>query len=1121
MNKRKLTLPIIIAIAVVLLSGIGIVGALNGFFGGGGSIPSDTFTRGLVGYWGFDEGSGTTAYDGSGNSNTGTLTNGPKWASGKVGGAVQFDGVDDYVNFSSIVTDPQNDFTVMGWAKILSGVGSNSKVFCWGNITNDAPFVCLDDGQGGGILRFVIRNDASAAFSALSNNVGFETGVWHYLVGVRNGNTLTAYVDGQPGTPTTDTIGAVTTNRNAIGRITRLNSTAYFNGLIDEVRIYNRALTDAEVKFHYNRGGPVGQWTFDEGNGKVAFDSSGNNNSGHLHGPALNFDGGDYVNVVSASSLNPTSAISISAWIKASTVSGTDQIVAKFGTGGGDRQYALELDGGILGMFIRKSDDSNWVSAVDTVAVSTGSWYHAVGTFDGSYVRVYKNGILVGTSTQYTGTINSGTGQPVHTGGFSGNYFDGIIDEARIYNRALSATEILEHFRGKYTDNSGTVGLWHFDENTGYTAYDSSSNGNNGTLGDGVCTAGTCPAWVNYAPTWTTGKNGTALSFDGVDDYVSITSSASFAFGTGDFTWSLWTYPTAFGSEYNMFVGFGSLNPYFAIRIVGATKYLHFYMGGTFEVVYPFVANTWYYVTVRRTSGVVELYINGIKLSGSGNLADSISQQAGAIGRWGTNSSYYFNGSIDDVRIYNYARTPDEIALDYNAGFAAHFGPSSSCDEDPGACMDYGLVGNWAMDEGSGTTAYDKSDYANNGTLTNGPKWATGIKPLSGGASGGGALSFDGVDDYVDAGSAASLNLTNAISVELWVNPITLKADSYIAAHGTYQSKGWVIYGTSAEVDIWMANAGGGVYGIASPVLAVNQWTNIAFTYDGINLRTYINSVLKDIDALTAPIDYGTKTKTLFAFQESGNAARYFNGLIDDVRIYNRALTATEIRYHYNRGGPVAYWKFDEGEGDTAYDESNNNNDGNLAGTCPGGSTCPTWVAGKYGSALSFDGTDEYVSVPDSVSLGITNALTISAWVKTTVEGEYGRYVGINGGYDLGYESTDETKVRWEQNGVAPSTVLNSASGAVPKNVWNHVVGTYDKDAGANNRKIYVNGIKIAEDTATGAMSDPSAPVGIGALGNNTQFFGGLIDDVRIYNYARTTEQIYQDYNAGLSTHFK
>src|SRR3989344_5308217 len=84
----------------IVLATVGSIGAFNGWFGGGGSIPSDTLTRGLVGYWPMDEGSGGNVYDSSDYANNGSTTPGvlSTWTKGKVGGGLSFDGVGDYVN---------------------------------------------------------------------------------------------------------------------------------------------------------------------------------------------------------------------------------------------------------------------------------------------------------------------------------------------------------------------------------------------------------------------------------------------------------------------------------------------------------------------------------------------------------------------------------------------------------------------------------------------------------------------------------------------------------------------------------------------------------------------------------------------------------------------------------------------------------------------------------------------------------------------------------------------------------------------------------------------------------------------------------------------------------------
>jgi hypothetical protein len=153
------------------------------------------------------------------------------------------------------------------------------------------------------------------------------------------------------------------------------------------------------------------------------------------------------------------------------------------------------------------------------------------------------------------------------------------------------------------------------------------------------------------------------------------------------------------------------------------------------------IDDLWHYVSVTFNAGVVNIYIDGIKKgSGSGDTSiQSCAQTYIGATDWAGGRP---NGSIDDVKIYNYARAADEIRLDYQAGMATHLGPSGqTCALDPASCMDKGLVGYWNMDEGGGLIANDKSGNGNKGTLVGGPKWTTGKN--------GGALQFDGKNDYI------------------------------------------------------------------------------------------------------------------------------------------------------------------------------------------------------------------------------------------------------------------------------------------------------------------------------------------------------------------------------------
>jgi hypothetical protein len=228
------------------------------------------------------------------------------------------------------------------------------------------------------------------------------------------------------------------------------------------------------------------------------------------------------------------------------------------------------------------------------------------------------------------------------------------------------------------------------------------------------------------------------------------------------------------------------------------------------------------------------------------------------------------------------------------------------------------------MDEGSGSIAYDGSDYSNDGTLTNGPAWTEGKK--------GGALQFDGTDDYVDAGRFEDFE-TTTWTMEAWFKLYsygsTVQYPTLLWKVSPWTSGVW-LYWFQDQTSLRLRFYGVGGVNVTFYTTPLNTWTHVVITLgaDKRTVKAYINGELKR--TLTADADFIPSTAN-FKLNGYDNS---FDGLIDEVRIYNRALSAEEIRYHYNRGRPVAHWRFDEGSGQIAFDESENNNDGTLgAGT--------------------------------------------------------------------------------------------------------------------------------------------------------------------------------------------
>jgi len=200
-------------------------------------------------------------------------------------------------------------------------------------------------------------------------------------------------------------------------------------------------------------------------------------------------------------------------------------------------------------------------------------------------------------------------------------------------------------------------------------------------------------------------------------------------------------------------------------------------------------------------------------------------------------------------------------------------------------------VGSWSFEEGGDTTAYDSSGNNNHGTLKNGPTWTDGQV--------NGALSFDGVDDYVDCGNGASLNITNAITVEAWAKLNNLSGARTIISKA--EGAGWGIeYGVSVVNKFdWAPNINGSYYvSLANDTAELNKWYHLVGTYDGQQVKFYINGILQnDIKNITGSIKISSVQVEIGS--NPPGASVLFNGLIDEARIYNRALSAEEIKRHY------------------------------------------------------------------------------------------------------------------------------------------------------------------------------------------------------------------------------
>ena len=1112
---------------------------------------------GPVAQWKFDEGSGLTAYDSSGNANTGTLQNNmatTSWTSGKYGSALSFDGVNDYVDAGTGASlNTTGSLTLSAWVK-MNAFGVIGGEYHFAQVVNKH---FISGNQRSYILDLYNTNSISKIRLGISTDginevlhggdTTLSTGVWYFVTAVYNSSvpSMDVYLNGVKDAATkTAGVPSSIYSSSAPVRIGKMGDELYYqDGPIDDVRVYNYARTPDEIRLDYNAGfaakfggsancdvnpgtcvtkGLVGYWGMDEGRGTTTSDISGNNNTGVFAtaasspawtsgkvGGALSFNGTTtYVDAGTGASLNITNAITVEVWVKKSGGDGTYMAIgSKWDSAGGDgnqRSWTLEFratDNKVQFQTSNNGLDSGAVQAISTTVPVISTWYHIVGIFDGSNNKIYVNGILENTTAQ-TGLFSSvdkvGIGAVIGTGLAIASKFNGLIDEVRIYNRALSAEEIRYHY-----NRGGPIGYWKFDKGSGLTAYDSSGQGNTGTLQNNMATT-----------SWTSGKYGSALSFDGVDDYVSVPTSSTTEI-TSAITVSAWVKPES-AMIANEIV---QKNGAYGLKITNNNKFIGYRWGSpeNHTSITTAVPGNWYFVVMTFDSLTHKIYVNGV-LENSESDANAIPSSANnlAIGAQTGGGGKNINGLIDDVRIYNYARTTDEIRLDYNAGFAAKFGTSADCNLNPGACMTKGLVGYWGMDEGRATTTNDSSGNNNTGyfaTAASSPAWTSGNPSKISGQASGGALSFDGTNDYVIVADSNSLDITDAVTISAWVKPISWPIDLMRVVYKQSYSMHWRNNNTYGGFFWWSDDTSD--YFDSTTQLALGNWYHIAITYDKTTgkLLLYLNGSLdKTFSGYTKSMKVLTNNLGIGA---GDDASRFSNAIIDEVRVYNRALTAEEIRYHYNRGGPIGYWKFDEGSATTTFDSSGNNNTGYLQNNM----ATTSWTSGKYGSALLFDGVNDFVNMGDVIE-GLS-AYSVSAWIKLAslpgTDAHY-RIVGKNNIFGFSIFNSGFPRIHFNNgNGGSWSSRYTLGATQLSTGTWYFVTATLN----GTDTRVYVDG-KL-DDVKTSDYSGIGSAVNnmtIGAM-DGAQFFNGLIDDVRVYNYARTPEQILQDYNQGKSIQFR
>lgn len=393
------------------------------------------------------------------------------------------------------------------------------------------------------------------------------------------------------------------------------------------------------------------------------------------------------------------------------------------------------------------------------------------------------------------------------------------------------------------------------------------------------------------------------------------------------------------------------------------------------------------------------------------------------------------------------------------------------------------------------------------------------------------AAVFNGTNSYIAVLNSAKLNPAS-ITIEAWINPSAEGPFNSIV--GKNHTTGYA-FGLGAGKLQFIKN---GFTAFGTTTIPLNTWTHVAVTYNGTNSTTYyVNGVAEGTTSnMTGAIQSTTDSLRIGADVSSGNPASFFNGIIDEVRIWNTALPQASIsagRFiplaiaRPGSGGSstnsyinlIAVYRLNADENFGAYDEVSPFSDGIARNLTYKNYSNKMVSYIDYNNFASFDGTQGYLAAPNYEGQNSTTAITLEAWIrKINIAGQYMGIVNKSGGatrsdYSLYIQNSSLFFSTGTFLGDAGNTSTISVSSPVLATTqWVHVAATYNAATGI--AKLYINGDSAASKIFTGSLPIPNNPDslfigGYGASNLSSYKFSGYIDEVRNWkNTVRTGAEI-------------
>ncbi|WP_063778084.1 LamG domain-containing protein [Lentzea aerocolonigenes] len=1072
---------------------------------------------GAIAQYSLDGNVNDTAYLGDRN---GTTHGNTSYTTGAIGSALNLDGSGAHATApNSVRTD--TSFSVSTWVKLDAVDGS------WGTaVSQDGNTTCgFCLRYEGGPRRWVFLMPHK---DSLTDNVVFvrskeepTPGAWTHLTGVYDAASLQVklYVNGelqgisQASSTPWNAAGGLRIGQSKVGN----DSDTWWRGGVDEIRMYDRALTDAEVIGEVRRDNvQVGHWRFEEGQGTVARNAVPDGAPAELSGGvsyfeqrpqpknnALRFDGTGQART-EGSIVRTDRSFSVSASVRLDNISQTMTVLSQDGpTSSG---FVLQQrDGRWLFGMSEGNDKPGWnvlaQSGVNTAVADTPT--HVAAVFDAGTKKatLYLNGREAAVSAAATKPLWDSAGPFVMGTDQQGAFLKGDLDDVRVHSRVLALDEIEEIV----TLDADPVRQYRLDGD----GADTSGRDKPATLGDpvdwvsgqsntsdpqdlGVRLTGVPGASLNAAHAVSTSQSFSVSAWarlDKIDGHPAVlsqdgnTTSAFQLQATPDGHWSFAMFAkdeAGGGPVHDRAIG--------AVAQVGVWTHLV----GTYDA----------------TRDLMTLYVNGVEAAAKTH-ANAWDRPDGKfqIGRaqWNSADTDWFTGAIDDVEVYNRALFANEIVA--KAG------------------RDLNLVHKWQFDEGTGTSAGDAVG-GKAGTLDN-ATYAPGRL--------GNAVSFNGTNAAVttDAVARTDQNFTVSAWVKLPGGCSAKCKKVAVSQDGEHNSKfrlgflkdrdhlgNWEFEMTEADTDATKVT----VAAVSAQVDDFNGWVHLVGVYDRAAKQVLLyvqgNRVGEGRVDSTWQANHGVQ---IGRGKLASKPDEWWSGSIDDVRIYTGALDNENVfalyRSYPDAEQPVAtlpvadagHWKLNEGTGTTAADSSGRNNTVTF-GTGSG------WIGGPSGGAAWLNGSNVAGETAGPV-VNTSRSYSVSAWAyaEAGITGNRS-IVAQDGGQDSAFVlSYNDDSGRWavvqphaDVNGGTATVLVSSEPAQITR--WTHLTAVYDADL--KQLRLYVNGLLSA--VKVGAVSwNATGPFTIGRSkwdGVKGSWWYRGVDDVRVFSRALTSGEVAKVY---------